>query len=205
MEHFPETPDATDCLDFMSGLDTVPGFLLPCQLPITWLAPSSPGLLPVWTPSGLKADLDSKLFGQHIASRVILKAVNGFMSNDNPKKPLVLSLHGWAGTGKNYASQLIANNIYKEGMNSKFVHIFTSELHFPHSSQLETYKVWWVEILTFFFFFYPEIFILVLFTSNPLVRRLSYSSGSGATWPTVRTPCSSSTRWTRCIPAWLTA
>lgn len=90
--------------------------------------------------TGLKADLHSKLFGQHIASRVILKAVNGFMSNDNPKKPLVLSLHGWAGTGKNYASQLIANNIYKEGMNSKFVHVFTSELHFPHSSQLETYK-----------------------------------------------------------------
>lgn len=89
----------------------------------------------------LKADLDSKLFGQHIASRIILKAVNGFVTNDNPKKPLVLSLHGWAGTGKNFVSQLIAKNIYREGMDSKFVHLFTSELHFPHSSQLETYKV----------------------------------------------------------------
>lgn len=90
--------------------------------------------------TGLKEDLEEKLFGQHIASRIILKAVNGFMTNNNPKKPLVLSLHGWTGTGKNFVSQLIADNIYKEGMDSSFVHIFTSELHFPHSSQLETYK-----------------------------------------------------------------
>ncbi|XP_044031305.1 torsin family 1 isoform X2 [Siniperca chuatsi] len=90
--------------------------------------------------TGLEADLESKLFGQHIASRIILKAVNGFMSNDNPKKPLVLSLHGWTGTGKNFVSNLIAENIYKEGMDSSFVHVFTAELHFPHSSQLDTYK-----------------------------------------------------------------
>ncbi|KAI3361736.1 hypothetical protein L3Q82_002092 [Scortum barcoo] len=90
--------------------------------------------------TGLQDDLDNKLFGQHIASRIILKAVNGFMTNDNPKKPLVLSLHGWTGTGKNFVSQLIAENIYKEGMDSKFVHVFTSELHFPHERQVATYK-----------------------------------------------------------------
>ncbi|XP_070706454.1 torsin family 1 isoform X2 [Pempheris klunzingeri] len=90
--------------------------------------------------TGLEVDLENKLFGQHIASRIILKAVNGFMSNVNPKKPLVLSLHGWTGTGKNFVSQLIAENIYKEGMDSSFVHVFTSELHFPHPSQLDTYK-----------------------------------------------------------------
>lgn len=90
---------------------------------------------------GLQLDLQTKLFGQHIASRIILKSVKGFMSNDNPKKPLVLSLHGPSGTGKNFVSQLIADNIYKEGMDSSFVHVFTSELHFPHSSHLDTYKV----------------------------------------------------------------
>ncbi|KAM9307291.1 torsin-1A-like [Pholidichthys leucotaenia] len=90
--------------------------------------------------TGLKHDLDTKLFGQHIASRIILKAVTGFMSNENPKKPLVLSLHGWTGTGKNFVSQLIAENIYREGMDSSFVHIFTSTLHFPHPSQNATYK-----------------------------------------------------------------
>lgn len=91
--------------------------------------------------TGLAFDLENKLFGQHLASRIILKAVSGFMSNKNPKKPLVLSLHGWTGTGKNFVSELIANNIFKEGMDSKYVHIFTSELHFPHSSQFDTYKV----------------------------------------------------------------
>ncbi|TWW66348.1 torsin-1A-like [Takifugu rubripes] len=90
--------------------------------------------------TGLEADLESKLFGQHIASRIILKAVSGFMSNENPKKPLVLSLHGWTGTGKNFVSELIAENIFKKGMDSKYVHVFTSELHFPHSSQSDTYK-----------------------------------------------------------------
>ncbi|XP_034048655.1 torsin family 1 isoform X2 [Thalassophryne amazonica] len=90
--------------------------------------------------TGLKVDLERKLFGQHIASRIILKAVNGFMSNSNPKKPLVLSLHGWTGTGKNFVSKLIAENIFREGMNSSFVHVFTSELHFPHKGEIETYK-----------------------------------------------------------------
>lgn len=91
--------------------------------------------------SGLEVDLGKKLFGQHIASRIILKAVNGFINNDNPKKPLVLSLHGWTGTGKNFVSKLIADNLYKEGMQSSFVHVFTSELHFPHAKEIETYKV----------------------------------------------------------------
>ncbi|KAL7377011.1 hypothetical protein ABVT39_019772 [Epinephelus coioides] len=89
---------------------------------------------------GLEADLGSKLFGQHIASRIILKAVSGFMNDDNPKKPLVLSLHGQTGVGKNFVSKLIAENIYKKGMESSFVYVFTSELHFPHQSKLETYK-----------------------------------------------------------------
>ncbi|KAM9735721.1 torsin family 1 isoform 1-T1 [Menidia menidia] len=90
--------------------------------------------------TGLRTDLEEKLFGQHIASRIILKAVNGFMNNESPKKPLVLSLHGWTGTGKNFVSKLIAENIYKEGLNSKFVHVFASTLHFPHQGQLATYK-----------------------------------------------------------------
>uniref|UniRef100_A0A3B4VFM9 Torsin n=1 Tax=Seriola dumerili TaxID=41447 RepID=A0A3B4VFM9_SERDU len=92
--------------------------------------------------TGLKKDLDNKLFGQHVASRIILKAVDGFMSNDNPKKPLVLSLHGSTGTGKNFASQLIAENIYKEGIKSRFFHVFSATHHFPHPKQhLHTYKI----------------------------------------------------------------
>ncbi|KAK2818743.1 hypothetical protein Q5P01_024304 [Channa striata] len=89
---------------------------------------------------GLKADLDSKLIGQHIASSIIQDAVTGFMRDNNPRKPLVLSLHGPSGTGKNFVSKLIAENIYKKGMDSSFVHVFTSQLHFPHSGLVDTYK-----------------------------------------------------------------
>ncbi|XP_035628388.1 torsin-1A-like isoform X2 [Oncorhynchus keta] len=89
--------------------------------------------------TGLEVALDQKLFGQHVASRVIQKAVTGFMNNKNPIKPLVLSLHGWTGTGKNFVSQLIAENIYKEGMASSFVHQFVTT-HFLNWSQLENYK-----------------------------------------------------------------
>ncbi|XP_048874862.1 torsin-1A-like isoform X1 [Brienomyrus brachyistius] len=90
--------------------------------------------------TGLQVDLEQKLFGQHIASKVLLKAVTGFVNNKNPKKPLVLSLHGWTGTGKNFVSQLIASSIYKKGMSSRFVHQFVATVNFPHSSEIDTYK-----------------------------------------------------------------
>uniref|UniRef100_A0A8C8RZ58 Torsin n=1 Tax=Pelusios castaneus TaxID=367368 RepID=A0A8C8RZ58_9SAUR len=90
--------------------------------------------------TALKEDLDNKLFGQHLAKDVILKAVTGFRNNPNPKKPLTLSLHGWGGTGKNFVSQIIAENIHKAGMKSKFVHLFIATLHFPHDHQIKLYK-----------------------------------------------------------------
>ncbi|XP_063066125.1 torsin-1A-like isoform X2 [Engraulis encrasicolus] len=90
--------------------------------------------------SNLDLALNKKLFGQHVASRVVLKTVTGYMNNPNPKKPLVLSLHGWTGTGKNFVSQLIAESIYHEGMQSGFVHLFTATAHFPHQKHLEMYK-----------------------------------------------------------------
>ncbi|KAF0878787.1 TOR1A protein, partial [Crocuta crocuta] len=88
----------------------------------------------------LQRDLDSKLFGQHLAKRVILNAVFGFLSNPKPKKPLTLSLHGWTGTGKNFVSKIIAENIYEGGLNSDYVHLFVATLHFPHASNITLYK-----------------------------------------------------------------
>ncbi|CAL8387698.1 unnamed protein product [Boreogadus saida] len=98
------------------------------------------GLIVIGNRAGLEADLGRNLFGQHIASDVIVKALTGFMNNGNPKKPLVLSFHGTTGTGKNLASQLIVKNIFEKGMDSPFVHFFNSVINFPYASQVETYK-----------------------------------------------------------------
>uniref|UniRef100_A0A2R9AJN2 Torsin-1A n=1 Tax=Pan paniscus TaxID=9597 RepID=A0A2R9AJN2_PANPA len=88
----------------------------------------------------LQKDLDDKLFGQHLAKKIILNAVFGFINNPKPKKPLTLSLHGWTGTGKNFVSKIIAENIYEGGLNSDYVHLFVATLHFPHASNITLYK-----------------------------------------------------------------
>ncbi|XP_025905239.1 torsin-1A-like [Nothoprocta perdicaria] len=90
--------------------------------------------------AGLQESLDRKLFGQHLASKVIVKAVKGFLNNTNPKKPLALSLHGWTGTGKNFVSKIVAESIYKRGLKSKYVHQFVATLHFPHADSVNLYK-----------------------------------------------------------------
>lgn len=84
--------------------------------------------------------MEEKLFGQHLATEVILKALTGFKNNKNPKKPLTLSLHGWAGTGKNYISQIVAENLHPKGLKSNFVHLFVPTLHFPHEHQIKQYQ-----------------------------------------------------------------
>lgn len=66
--------------------------------------------------------------------------MSGFLNNPKPKKPLTLSLHGWTGTGKNFASKIIAENIYEGGLNSDYVHLFVATLHFPHASNITLYK-----------------------------------------------------------------
>lgn len=88
----------------------------------------------------LKLELEEKLFGQHLATEVIVKALTGFKNNKNPKKPLTLSLHGWAGTGKNYVSQIVAENLHSKGLKSHFVHLFVSTLHFPHEQHIKLYQ-----------------------------------------------------------------
>lgn len=80
----------------------------------------------------LKLDLEEKLFGQHLATEVILKALTSFRKCKNPKKPLTLSLHSWADTGKNFVSQIVAENLHPKGLKSNFLHLFVSSLHFPH-------------------------------------------------------------------------
>ena len=59
----------------------------------------------------LDSNLHKKVFGQHIALDVINKALGSYLSLQNPRKPLVLSFHGYTGVGKNHVVNVIAEEL----------------------------------------------------------------------------------------------
>nr|KAF6434680.1 torsin family 2 member A [Molossus molossus] len=93
---------------------------------------------------GLECDLAQHLAGQHLARALVVKALKAFVQDPAPTKPLVLSLHGWTGTGKSYVSSLLAHYLFRGGLRSPHVHHFSPVIHFPHPSHMERYKQhWW--------------------------------------------------------------
>ncbi|NWX93472.1 TOR1A protein, partial [Nothoprocta ornata] len=91
--------------------------------------------------SVLKTDLKQKVFGQHLAGQIVLRALSANVYSGQPKKPLVMSFHGWTGTGKSFVSSIIAENLYRPHIaRRRFVHHFSTVLHFPHASHLHLYK-----------------------------------------------------------------
>ncbi|XP_005104539.1 torsin-1A [Aplysia californica] len=105
----------------------------------------------VWIPSnieGLSRELAEKLHGQHLVQRTVIGHVKGHMRTSNPPKALVLSFHGLTGVGKNFVSRIIAENIYKGGLRSPFVHLISATKEFPHEGMVEFYKAQlksWIE------------------------------------------------------------
>ena len=96
-----------------------------------------------WIPlnlAGLNSDLGSKVFGQHLAREVAFKAIKGHVNNPNPPKALVLSFHGWTGSGKNHVSRLIADSLYKKGMDSIYTHQVIATHDFPHNDKVKEYS-----------------------------------------------------------------
>ncbi|XP_066450849.1 torsin-3A [Eleutherodactylus coqui] len=91
--------------------------------------------------TGLQWDLERRIHGQHLAVRQILTSLKRFLQEDGPKKTLALSFHGWTGTGKNLAARIIAENLYQDGQRSRCTRVFIPQLHFPHLSHVEAYKV----------------------------------------------------------------
>ncbi|KFQ26767.1 Torsin-1A, partial [Mesitornis unicolor] len=89
----------------------------------------------------LKRDLDQKVFGQHLAIQIVLKVLSANIQSERPRKPLVMSFHGWTGTGKSFISSIIAENLYQLSTPRRmFVHHFSTILHFPHLSHVHLYK-----------------------------------------------------------------
>ncbi|NXX85846.1 TOR3A protein, partial [Urocolius indicus] len=90
--------------------------------------------------TGLEAELSGQLHGQHLAKEAVVRSLRGFLQSPRPGKPLVLSFHGWSGTGKNFVAQMVASHLYQDGLKSKCVRIFIALFHFPHHTYMNSYK-----------------------------------------------------------------
>jgi len=92
---------------------------------------------------------DLNVYGQPLVKDVVSKALRSHLrrihnkspTKPGPKKALVLSFHGWTGSGKNYVSRFIAESMFSEGLRSKFVHFFSGPLHFPQSQAPEIHQL----------------------------------------------------------------
>ncbi|KAG8436822.1 hypothetical protein GDO86_007779 [Hymenochirus boettgeri] len=91
--------------------------------------------------TGLQWYLDNRVHGQHLAVTLIPPYLERFLNDEKHRKSLTLSFHGWTGTGKNFVARIIAENLYKNGQRKMCVQVFIPQLHFPHPSNLEAYKV----------------------------------------------------------------
>lgn len=62
----------------------------------------------------LRHKLEDNVFGQHIAVKSVIEALESFevKVKENSKRYLVMSFHGWTGIGKNYVSKFIAEAFY---------------------------------------------------------------------------------------------
>uniref|UniRef100_A0A0A9XKC0 Torsin-1A n=1 Tax=Lygus hesperus TaxID=30085 RepID=A0A0A9XKC0_LYGHE len=85
--------------------------------------------------TALERNLENAVFGQPFLQKIILPLLKLHLSEaPGNRKALVFSFHGTPGSGKNYVAKIIAENIYKTGMDSNFVHLFKPVLHFSGRS-----------------------------------------------------------------------
>ena len=90
--------------------------------------------------TGLQSAFQLRVFGQHLVTDKVPKAVIGHLKNKSPSKALAISFNGWKGSGKNFASNIIAEHLFRKGMDSKYVHLMIATHDFHHQSELDFYK-----------------------------------------------------------------
>ena len=66
--------------------------------------------------TALEESLEQNLFGQHLVLSLVSKAVRAHVKKREPKKALVMSFHGWTGSGKNFVAKFLVESLYKLGM-----------------------------------------------------------------------------------------
>ena len=89
----------------------------------------------------LEKSLAESVFGQHLATSLVIRAIRARAEKSDPGKALVLSFHGGTGSGKNHVAKFVVESLLRKGMKSKFVHLFISPLHFPDHQMANIYKL----------------------------------------------------------------
>ena len=98
---------------------------------------------PKWvnhTPHKIKTTFQDSLIGQHLVEKIVAKSVYKHTIKEDPEKALVLSFHGWTGCGKNFVADIVANNVYKEGIKSKYITKYIAGNDFPDKDSIMQYK-----------------------------------------------------------------
>lgn len=91
----------------------------------------------------LEDSLNKHIYGQHLVKDIVINALKSHWdSTHHPQKALTLSFHGWPGSGKNYVTRFIVENLYKLGSKSSFVHHFIGRIHFPLEDHVAKYQVY---------------------------------------------------------------
>ncbi|XP_057337618.1 torsin-1A-like [Microplitis mediator] len=84
--------------------------------------------------------LEKNLYGQHIAYDVVVSALRAHVKSGHSPKALTMSFHGTPGTGKNFVTQNIVKNFYKEGAKSKYFYFFSGRLSFLLQNMVAMYQ-----------------------------------------------------------------
>lgn len=74
--------------------------------------------------------MNKEFFGQHLAADIVLNGLRSHLHHEDSNKALVLSFHGWAGSGKTYLAELIMKSLYEGGSESKFVKFYMGKCHY---------------------------------------------------------------------------
>jgi len=93
----------------------------------------------VYNKSMLYESLNRDIYGQHIAIKMVHEAVSDHIEIQS-NKPLVMSFHGWTGTGKTYFSKKIVESMFSRKELSSFVHLWNCQSLFHNKSRVAEYS-----------------------------------------------------------------
>ncbi|XP_070550239.1 torsin-1A-like [Ptychodera flava] len=97
--------------------------------------------------TGLKENFQEMVFGQHIVTEALPQIITDYISSNADPNPLVLSFHGWIGTGKTFVTDLIMEQLFKKQNLVKCTHRFVSSYDFPLQDRHDQYSARLMQVI----------------------------------------------------------